>query len=98
MRSIVNNKSYDTEKSEEIGAWSSGDDSRKFGYTEATLYRTMNGAYYLEEYRTYDGVNVFQSYKREIIPITKNEAFRWAQEHLSTEVVESEFKNLIKEA
>jgi hypothetical protein len=104
-RKIVRGKRYDTEKSTEIGSASGGGAVGDFSYWEATLYRApRSGAYFLAgeggpmtRFAQSIGQNQWSG-GEDIIPMTRQEAFDWAQEHLDLGIVEDEFPDLIEDA
>jgi len=67
------------------------------------LYRTKSGNYFLAgtggpltPYAESNGESSWGSSR--IIPLSKEEAFEWAQQHLSTDEVLKEFPDMIEEA
>ena len=104
MRKIIEGKRYDTEKAERIGEWSQGYRS-DFKYAHERLYVTKKGCYFIwgqggamsgwaetcEDGRSWTG-------GEGIRPLTREEAFEWAQAHLEPEEFEGDFPDLIEEA
>ena len=103
MKKIVNGKVYNTGTAVEIGSFWNGLSVRDFMELEETLYKTRYGSYFLcgeggpmTKYARSNGDTTWGS--RDIIPLSRQEAFEWAQEFLSPEEVLSEFADLIQEA
>jgi len=109
MKKIISGRKYDTEKAIEIDDFNnfgSGADSvHDFRYFHATLYRTMkSGRYFIFGYggpmtrfAQSAGQNQWGA-GWDIIPLTRQEAFEWAQVYLPPETVEAEFSDLIEDA
>lgn len=104
MKKVINGKVYNTETATEIGHYWNGLSDRDFNHLSETLYKTAKGNYFLAgeggpltKYSHSCGDNSWSGGVR-IIPLTREEAFDWAQESLSEEVVFSEFSDLIEEA
>jgi hypothetical protein len=105
MKKIINGKRYDTSKAIEIGSASGGGPVGDFSHWSATLYRTpRSGQYFLHGEggpMTRWSVSVGQNEwagGEDITPMSREEAFAWAQEHLEPKEVEDEFGDLIKDA
>ncbi len=104
MKKIINGKRYDTEKSTIVGEYSFssfGD----FNYISEGLYVTPRSkSYFLAgeggantRYRQTVSQNTWAG--GEIIqPMSKEDAFAWAQEYLSADEVEAFFSDMIEEA
>lgn len=103
MKQVIDGKMYNTDTAEEIGSWSNhlGGDFRS---CSETLYRTKKGNYFvhgeggaMSKYAEQcgDGMGGGSA----IIPMDKDEAFEWAQQHCGDEddVIEH-FKDMIEEA
>ncbi len=104
MKSIINGLRYDTANAIEIGAASYGNRG-DFARWEACLYKTpRSGRFFLAgaggpltrwarrvEQNGYSGGSG-------IIPMDADEAREWAEEHLSTDAVESAFGDVIQDA
>jgi hypothetical protein len=105
MKKVINGLRYDTEIAEEIGADEGGGDCTDFGHWEETLYRTPRGKRYFlhgqggprSNYAQRTNGNMWGSGER-IIPMTVDEAFAWAQEHLDGDECEATFADMIEEA
>ncbi len=96
MKRIINNKKYDTETARMIGS-DSYSNPRDFNHWEETLYRKRTGEYFLYGK---GGPNSRYSKRieqscwsggEEIIPLTYENARRWAEEHLPVNEYEAEF-------
>ena len=101
MKKIVGGMCYDTAQATEVGSWSNDRSYQDFKFLNESLYKTESGAYFLfgeggamTEYCEVlddgwtDGTR--------LTPMSRTEAFVWAQLHLSTEIVIGEFGDLIK--
>jgi TnpA family transposase len=106
MKAIITGKRYDTEKAVLIGEGGVGSiSSGDFSHWKAGLYRTpISRQYFLAgeggpmtRFRqTFsDGM---RGYGKKLIPLTRKDAFEWAQGYLDDEVVEAEFSDLIEDA
>ena len=104
MKAIIHGVRYDTEKATLIGSYSyssSGD----FNHWEATLYKTPRSNKYflagsggpMSRYSQTIGQNEWSGGER-IDPLTKEQAFEWAQQYLAAEEVEEHFADMIEDA
>jgi len=109
MKAIINGTRYDTEKAELIGETDNlghgADSTRDFQYWSAGLYTTpRSGRYFLAGEGGARSMWARSAGQRSwtggegIKPLTEAAAFEWAQQELSTEVVEQHFSHLIVEA
>jgi len=102
MKQVIDGKLYNTETAIEIGSYWNGLSTRDFRRVSEELYRTKSGNYFLAGYelicrsRLEQGESSWGSSR--IIPLSKEEAFEWAQQHLSTDEVLKEFPDMIEEA
>lgn len=105
MKSIINGFRYNTENAVLIGEASASCGRTDFNYWESALYKTpRKGSYFLagsggamSRYSKNAGQNEWTGGEK-IEPMDRKSAFRWAQIHLSEEIVEKEFSDLIEEA
>lgn len=104
MKAIIDGKVYNTETAECIGTHWNGCSTSDFDYLSEGLYVTKKGAYFVSgeggarsKYAVSYGSNSVGGGER-IVPLTKEEAFEWAQEHLAPEDIEEHFGDLIEEA
>jgi hypothetical protein len=106
MKVIIEGKRYDTDKAILVGEYGTpGLGTSDFRYWEAGLYKTpRSGAFFLAGKghgmtpygSTYaDGMRGWGS---RIIPLSREEALEWAEEHLSPDVIEEHFADMIKDA
>lgn len=109
MKQVIDGKLYNTETAIEIGSywigrtqWN-GLSTSDFRRVFEGLYRTKSGNYFLAgtgghltPYAESNGESSWGSSR--IIPLSKEEAFEWAQQHLSTDEVLKEFPDMIEEA
>ena len=104
MKSIINGFRYDTEKSILIGEDFSSCSKLDFSFWESSLYKTpRKGSYFLagtggpmSRYCKSAGQNQW-TFGSKIEPMDKDSAFSWSQLHLSTDIVEKEFPDMIEE-
>ena len=103
MKRVIDGKLYNTETAIEIGSDWNGLSTSDFGRVSEELYRTKSGNYFLAgtggpltPYAESNGESSWGSSR--IIPLSKEEAFEWAQQHLSTDEVLKEFPDMIEEA
>lgn len=96
MKRIINNKKYDTETARMIGS-DSYSNPRDFNYWAETLYRKRTGEYFLygeggpnSRYSKRIEQNCWSGGEK-IIPLTYENARKWAEEHLSVNEYEAEF-------
>jgi len=105
MKSIIHGVRYDTEKAHEIGSYSYGYNREDFHQWEATLYRTpQSGKYFLagrggpmSRYSQTIGQNEWSGGSR-IDPLTKEQAFEWAQQYLKPEIIDHYFGDMVEDA
>lgn len=108
MKKVIDGKRYDTKAALMLGeADNLGrgvDSTTDFGYWEAGLYRTEKGNYFLSGqggpmsmFSRSVGQNS-TSGGEGIIPMSKEEAFAWAQQHLHQNEIEAEFADMIEDA
>lgn len=109
MKKTLDGYRYDSENSEKLGETNSlgktADSYSDFNYWEASLHRTPKKKYYflcgtggaMTRFGQSSGRNTWTS-GTDLIPLTKDEAFKWAEEHLTADEVEKAFPDYIKEA
>jgi hypothetical protein len=97
MKRIIDGKKYDTETAYMVGQWENMYDVSNFHYYSESLYRKRTGEYFLygeggamSKYAETIGQNEWQGGEK-IIPLTYDNARKWAEEHLGVDVYESEF-------
>jgi hypothetical protein len=97
MKKIISGAKYDTETAKVIGSWSNTADQRDFNYMEETLYRAKFGKYFLygmggalTRYAVNDGEG-HSLLGEKIIPMSRKNAQKWAEEHLDTDEYEAVF-------
>ena len=104
MKAIIDGVRYDPDKAEEIGCWDNGYLSSDFHWEGEVLYRTPENRQYflagegnaLSSYATVAGRD--RGPGRQTTPLSVDEAFKWAQDHLDVETVEQEFGDKIEDA
>ena len=106
MKRILEGKRYDSDNAILIGEGKHGSvRSGDFSAWEAGLYKTpRSGQYFLAgeggpmtQFRVQVEQNSWTSGSK-VIPMTAQEAPRWAEQYLDSKVVEAEFGDLIKDA
>ena len=97
MRKIICGKLYDTEKAKELGFWCNAGSWRDFSHKEETLYRKKTGEFFLygqggpmTNYAEATGTNSWSGGER-IMPLTFQEARKWAEEKLQADEYEAIF-------
>jgi len=105
MKRVIEGKRYDTSTAQEIGAWRNGHPTSDFEYCEEKLYLTSKGNFFLAgeggAYSRYAQSHGNATGGGEAItPLTREEAFQWAQEHLEPEDYADSpyFSDLIEDA
>lgn len=90
MMKIIKRKKYDTETAESIGDYFNGRGHGDFRRIEEVLYRKTTGEFFLHgiggpltRYAKPCGSGCTGG--QDIIPLTKDEAMDWVEEHLSAE-------------
>ena len=104
MKAIINGFRYNTEKADLIGNYDNGLSCSDFSNWHAGLYVTSRSKNYflagaggaMTSYSRPAG-NMFSGGSK-IIPLTKEDAFEWAERYLSAEIVEEHFPDMIKDA
>ena len=91
MKKIINNKVYDTDTAKQIGAWDNGAGYSDFNYMEETLYQKRTGEFFIHgvggpmtKYAVSCGNNSWSGGEK-IIPLTYENAQKWAEEHLDAD-------------
>lgn len=97
MKKIINGKRYDTDGAKEVAMWSNVDNWTDFHFYKESLYRKRTGEYFLygkgnaaSKYAESVGQNCWDS-GEEIIPLTEENARKWAEEHLTGDEYEEIF-------
>ena len=103
MRKVIDGKMYNTATANEIGSSGNGLGCSDFDYVVETLFVTTKGNWFLHgeggartKYGEGNGREIWGS--ENIIPMTKQEAFRWASMNLNPLRFELYFKDMIEEA
>jgi len=103
MKQVIDGKLYNTETATKIGSYWNGLSTSDFRRVSEELYRTKSGNYFLAgtggpltPYAESNGESSWGSSR--IIPLSKEEAFEWAQQRLSTDEVLKVFPDMIEEA
>ena len=97
MKRIIDGKKYDTETAYMVGQWENMYDVSNFHYFSESLYKKRTGEYFLHgeggarsQYAETIGQNEWRGGEK-IIPLTYDNARKWAEEHLGVDVYEAEF-------
>lgn len=105
MRAIIRGKRYDTTTAILIGAAGYNGSRTDFAYWEASLYKTPRGGTYFlagrggpmtRWARSVDGGGYTGG--SGIKPISAEDALEWAEQYLSTDLVEREFAATVTDA
>jgi len=104
MKAIINGFRYNTEKATLIGNYDNGLACSDFSNWHAGLYVTSRSKNYflagaggpMSRYAIPAGNMTSGGSK--ITPLTKEDAFEWAERYLSAEIVEEHFPDMIKDA
>lgn len=103
MKKIINGKRYDTDTAKECGTAYSKLGRRDFGYWEETLYQKRTGEFFLygeggpaSRYAVSAGQNSWSGGEK-IIPLSVENAMKWAEEHLEMEEYESIFGEIAED-
>lgn len=90
MKKIIRNKVYDTATAQKLGEWDNGHYTNDFQYCAETLYKKRTGEYFLHgeghamsKYASHSGDS--SGWGEKIIPLTYDEAQKWAEEHLDAD-------------
>lgn len=91
MKKIINNKVYDTDTARKLGEWSNAGGWSDFNHIEETLYQKRTGEYFLHgeggpmtKYAVSCGNNSWSGGEK-IIPLTYENARKWAEERLDAD-------------
>ncbi len=105
MKKIIQGFRYDTEKAELVGEASASCPTSDFSYWEAGLYRTpRKKQFFLAGHggpMTRFSKKIDQSTwsgGEGIFPLTKEEAYEWAEQNLEPEILERYFPDMIQDA
>ena len=103
MKRVIDGKRYDTERAQEIGSWWNGYGNNDFKYCAETLYITAKGNYFLagnggamSKYAESHGNSTCGGCG--IFPLSREEAFLWAQENLEPKDFQEHFSDMIEDA
>src|SRR5262249_25130915 len=105
MKAIIRGALYDTSKATKLGSDSSGRSRSDFHYYSETLYKTpRSGRYFLAgsggpltRYAIATGQKSWLGGSR-IIPLTKEQAFEWAEQALSANEIKKHFGDMMEDA
>lgn len=97
MKKIINGKLYDTETAKKLGDWDNGLYTNDLNYVCETLYKKRTGEFFLlgeggaaTNYSERVGSNDW-GYGYAIMPMSFDEAQKWAEKHLDAEVYQDIF-------
>lgn len=109
MKKILDGKRFDTKKANKLAEWDNlghgADSMSDFHYCEMSLYQTPRSKQFflsgsggpMSRFAQSAGQNSWTG-GSDIIPLTKEQAFEWAQEHLGAEEVDDLFGDMIEDA
>lgn len=105
MKSIINGVRYDTEKATLIGEASGGNGRSDWHHWEAGLYISPRAKRFflagsggpMSRYSRSAGIGQWTGSER-IDPLTREEAYEWAEQFLAPEVVAEHFADMIEDA
>ena len=96
MKRIINGKKYDTNTATKVADYWNGYGASDFNYVSEELYLKNTGEYFLAckggpltQYVQYSGGN--RTNGEEIVPMTPEEAKKWAAEKLDVDLYETIF-------
>lgn len=97
MKKIISGKVYDTDTAKELGSWSNIPDYGDFSHFSETLYHKKTGEFFLygvggpmTKYAQAQSQNSWTGGDR-IMPMSFQEARRWAEDHLDAREYEEIF-------
>ena len=109
MQKIISGKKYNTDTAVEIGSYNNlgdgADSTTDFRYWYGSLFKTQrSGSYFLHghggpmsRFAQAAGANSWKG-GEDLIPMSREDAFEWAEKYLDVVLVEHEFADLITEA
>ena len=89
MRKIIDGKKYDSEKARKVGTWTNN--FKGSDHMESTLYRKRTGEYFIM--KTTGETEADLGFRKDIIPVSIEEARRWGLDHLDSKSFDREFVN-----
>lgn len=102
MERVIKRKFYSTNGSLVIHGWDNGFNVGDYRYCSATLYKTVNGKYYIvgeggggSKYAVENGNGMCGG--SEMILVTEEEALTWLEEHRGEQVLIKDFKDFIEQ-
>jgi len=106
MKKIINGLRYNTENAIEIGSYDHGcyPGSGDFSHWSATLYKTPSGRFFL--YGEGGGMTRFAYHPAsggscggdKLIPMSNENALKWAQQYIEVDDIEEHFSEIIEDA
>ena len=104
MKITINRKVYDTNTATLIASDGNDLSHSDFQYWEESLYLTAKGNWFLHgeggcmsKYGRPSGHNSYTG-SEDIVPLSRQEAFAWCEEHRAQQAIEDHFADLISEA
>jgi hypothetical protein len=105
MKAIINGKRYDTEKATLIGSASSDAGRSDFRFFREELYVTpRSGRYFvageggaMSRWAQRVDKNGYTGGKG-ILPLTREDALMWAEQHLPADIIELHFSDMVEDA
>jgi hypothetical protein len=104
MKATIQGKTYNTDTAELIASDSARGSTSDFSFWEEELYVTTKGAHFLfgsggplSRYSSPAGNNSYEGGSR-IIPMSREEALTWCEEHECEKAISEHFSDLVVEA
>lgn len=104
MKKTINGKTYNTDTAQWVGSWSNNCYANDLDFESATLYCTKKGAFFLHReggaassLRAPSALGGFCGGQK-IVPLTREDAFKWCQENGVEDAIEQHFSDLSEEA
>lgn len=104
MKAVINGKRYNTETAEEVGEYQNALGYNDFRHIEESLYKTKKGAFFLAGSggpmtKYSQAVGDMTGGGSGIIPLTKEEARTWCENHeIDCDVIDEHFKDILEDA
>ncbi len=103
MKKVIKGRIYDTEKAKFLASWENYASRRDFNHMEESLYQKKTGEFFLHgeggpstKYAVMVDQNCWSGGER-IMPMTYEEAQKWAENHLDGDEYEEIFGEVIEE-
>jgi hypothetical protein len=104
MKKIINGAKYDTATAKKLDEWWNGISRQDFSYCEEELYRTKAGKYFIcgtggamTKYAVSSGNNSWSGGEK-ILPMSREAAMEWAEQHLEADEYEAIFGEVTEDS